>query len=136
MRLPFAAMLVTTASADIGQRTTRLDYVEKTSIYGAPAHHLAGRTESVDFQVWIPDGDKPMPQRLVLTYVKEKGEPQFRAQFSDWNLAPQVTEATFAFTPAPGAQKIAFLAELPRSAAPKAAKPAKSAAATNTGEKK
>ena len=135
MRLPFAALLITTAAAEIRQRTTRIDYVEKTSIFGAPAHHIAGRTDSVDYQIWIADGDKPLPLRLVLTYPKETGQPSFRAQFSDWNLAPQVTESTFALAPAPGAQKIAFLAELPRSAAPKAAKAAK-APAKNAGEKK
>ena len=132
MKLPFAALLITTAPTELEKRTRTLDYVEKTSIYGAPAHHLAGRTESVDYQVWIADGDKPLPMRIVLTYVGEKGQPQFRAQLSDWNLAPQVTDSTFAFTAPQGATRIAFLAQLPRSA--KATKAAK--AGTNTGEKK
>ncbi|MBL0010552.1 MAG: DUF2092 domain-containing protein [Nitrosomonas sp.] len=29
-------------------------------IDGVPAHHLAGRTETVDYQIWIPDGAKPL----------------------------------------------------------------------------
>ena len=135
MRLPFAVLLISNSPAEMRQRVTKLDYVEKTSLYGAPAHHLAGRTADVDFQVWIADGDKPVPQRLVLTYIKEKGQPQFRAQFSNWNLAPQVTDATFAFTPPQGAQKIAFLAEMPRSAAPKPATKSKSGSSA-PGEKK
>jgi len=49
----------------------------------------------------------------VLTYKLAEGQPQFRAQFSDWNLAPQIDNAQFAFTPAEGAKKIAFLAEVP-----------------------
>ena len=129
MRLPFAALLIANAPAEIGARTQTLAYVEKTSIYGAPAHHLAGRTESVDYQVWVADGDKPLPQRLVLTYRDAQGQPQFRAQFSDWNLAPEAPNSMFAFTAPQGAQRIAFLAELPRSAAPaarKSAKPVKS----------
>ena len=136
MRLPFALLLLTSARAEIEQRTQALAYVEKTSIYGAPAHHLAGRTESVDYQVWIADGDKPLPLRLVLTYPKEKGQPQFRAQFADWNLAPDVPDSTFAFTAPQGAQKIAFLAELPRSAAPRATKSTKSAKSTQSGGQK
>ena len=71
-----------------------------------------------------------------LTYTKDKGEPQFRAQFSDWNLAPTVTEATFATAPPPGAQRIAFLAEMPRSAAPKPATKSKSGSSATPGEKK
>ena len=136
MRLPFALLLVTSARAELQQRVKTLDYVEKTGILGAPAHHLAGHTDEVDFQVWISDGDKPLPLRLVLTYLKDKGEPQFRAQFSDWNLAPQVTDATFAFAPPQGAQRIAFLAEMPRSAAPKAATAPKADSSVNPGEKK
>ncbi|MGH7949260.1 MAG: DUF2092 domain-containing protein, partial [Candidatus Binataceae bacterium] len=53
MRLPFAALLVSSAPADLAQRTKTLDYVEKTDILGAPAHHLAGRSDGVDYQVWV-----------------------------------------------------------------------------------
>ena len=123
MKLPFALLLLTTAPNELDQRTQTLDYVEKTSILGAPAHHLAGRTESIDYQLWIADGDRPLPLRLVLTYRNEKGQPQFRAQFSDWNLAPEAPASLFAFVPPPGAQQISFLAQLPRSAAPPAGKP-------------
>jgi Predicted periplasmic protein (DUF2092) len=42
----------------------------------------------VDFQLWIADGDQPLPLRAVLTYRREAGQPQFRAQFSDWNFEP------------------------------------------------
>ena len=130
MRLPFAPLLLTTAGAELQQRTKTLDYVEKTNILGAPAHHLAGRAGGVDFQVWIADGDKPLPLKLVLTYVEEKAQPQFRAQFSDWNVAPQVTDAMFAFTPPEGAHRIAFVAEMPRAVAPK------SGSSANPGAKK
>ena len=136
MRVPFAPLLLTTLAAEIEQRTKTLDYVEKTDILGAPAHHLAGRADGVDYQVWISDGDKPLPLRLVLTYVKEKGEPQFRAHFSNWNLAPQVTDAAFVFAPPPGAQRIAFLATLPRGVAPKAATGSKSGSSSNPGTRR
>jgi hypothetical protein len=133
MKLPFSVLLQTTAPKELDQRTQTLDYVEKTSIFGAPAHHLAGRTESVDYQLWITDGDRPLPLRLVLTYRNEKGQPQFRAQFSDWNLAPEAPASLFTFVPTPGMQKIAFLAQLPRRAAPQAVKPVKGSRSTKSG---
>jgi hypothetical protein len=49
----------------------------------------------------------------VLTYKLTEGQPQFRAQFSNWDLAPQINDAQFTFTPPEGATKIAFLAQLP-----------------------
>jgi hypothetical protein len=114
MRMPLAVLLVSQLPAELKARVRAIHYVEKTSTHGAPAHHLAARADDVDFQVWIADGDKPLPQRVVITYRKAAGQPQFRAQFSDWNLAPAVTDAAFVVNPPAGAQKVAFAAQLPR----------------------
>ena len=112
MRLPLAALLLSRFPAEVENRTQSLDYVEKTLIDGVPAHHLAGRTETVDYQVWIAEGSQPLPLRIVLTYKNAEGQPEFRAQFSDWNLAPKVQDSQFVFTPPEGARKIAFQAQL------------------------
>jgi hypothetical protein len=117
MKLPLAALLLRRVGDELERRTQSLDYVEKTGILGVPAHHLAGRTETVDYQVWVADGEQPWPLRVVLTYKNADGQPQYRAQFSDWNFPPQMNEAQFAFTPPQGAKKIAFLAHLPQVAA-------------------
>jgi hypothetical protein len=113
LRLPLAMMLVSQLPAELKARVRSVDYVEKTSLYGAAAHHLVARTDTVDFQVWVADGDKPLPQRVVITYKKDKGQPQFRALLSDWNLAPAVTDATFSVKPPEGAVKHAFVTQLP-----------------------
>lgn len=113
MRLPFAMLLTSRFPGEIDSRTQALDYVEKTSIHGVPTHHLAGRTETVDYQVWVAEGAQPLPIRIVLTYKNAEGQPQFRAQFSDWNLTPQITDKQFTFTPPEGARKISFVAQLP-----------------------
>lgn len=114
MRLPLAMLLVSKLPAELERRTQLLDYVEKTTINGMPVHHLAGRTKTVDYQVWIADYGNPLPLRVVLTYNLEEGQPEFRAQFSDWNLAPIVQAKQFSFSPPEGAQKISFLAQLPQ----------------------
>jgi hypothetical protein len=114
MRLPLAVMLLTRMPAELEARVKSIDYVEKTAVLGKPAHHLAARTDTVDFQVWVADGDQPVPLRVVITYKKAAGQPQFWAQFSDWNLAPAVSDATFAAQIPAGAQKIAFAAQLQR----------------------
>lgn len=126
MRLPFALLLVSRFPEEIQQRTESLDYVEKTRILGTPAYHLAGRTESVDYQVWIAEGSKPLPLRAVLTYRNADGQPQFRANFVDWNLSPEIQDAQFVYNPPEGARKIAFQAELSQVAPPGAAAPSPS----------
>jgi len=114
MRLPLAMLLLSRLPAEMHDRVQSADYVERTSVQGSVAHHLAARTPMVDFQVWVADGEAPLPLRIVITYKKAKGEPQFWAQFSDWNLAPPLEESTFQAKPPDGAQKIAFAAQLPR----------------------
>lgn len=113
MRLPLAALLLSRAPDELERRTRSLDYVERTSIDGMPTHHLAGRTETVDYQIWIADAIQPLPLRAVLTYKNAEGQPQFRAQFLDWNLSPEIEDSRFAFTPPQGARRISFLAQLP-----------------------
>jgi len=112
MRLPLAALLLSRFPAEIESRTQALDYVEKTAIHGVPCHHLAGRTETVDYQVWIQEGTQPLPLRIVLTYKNAEGQPQFRAQFFDWNLSPIVSDSKFVFTPPAESRKIAFAAQV------------------------
>src|SRR5215471_18756691 len=86
MRLPLAVMLTDRLPAELGQRVQAVKYVEKTVTLGEPADHIAAKTPTVDFQVWIAEGDRPLPLRVVLTYKHSRGQPQFRAEFSDWNL--------------------------------------------------
>jgi hypothetical protein len=121
MRLPLAILLVSRFPDELKRRTQSLDYVERTEIYGVPAHHLAGRTETVDYQVWITEGAQPLPLRVVLTYKNAEGQPQFQAHFADWNLSPEIQDSQFAFTPPEGARKISFLAQLPQVALQKGA---------------
>ena len=122
MRLPLAVLLVSELPAELKNRVRSVDYVEKTNIHGTTSHHLAARTDTVDFQVWVAAGAEPRPQRVVITYKTAKGEPQFWAEFSDWNLAPAIEDSTFLVTPPEGAQKVAFAAQLPR-VSPLARKP-------------
>jgi hypothetical protein len=59
-------------------------------VRGVVCHHLAFQTPEVDWEIWIEDGPKPLPRRL-LADRQERGRarPQMTASLSDWNLAPQ-----------------------------------------------
>lgn len=115
MRLPLAALFVSGSAQQFDRRVRAVEYVEKTGILGAPAHHLAGRTDTVNFQVWVKDGDQPLPQRIVLTYPAAPGQPEFRAQFSSWNLAADAADSLFTFTPPANTSRIPFAAALAKS---------------------
>jgi hypothetical protein len=111
IRMPLALMLLSTLPSELDNLGVSADYLEKTTITDAPCDHLAVRTTGgVDFQVWVAQGDEPLPRRIVITYQNETGQPQFWADLSKWNLSPNVSDALFAFTPLDGAERIQFLA--------------------------
>jgi hypothetical protein len=79
--------------------------------------HLAFRGSEVDWQIWIEDGDKPLPRKFILTSKKVAGEPEFTVLIRSWDLTPKLTEREFTFVPPKGAKKIEFLqltAEAPK----------------------
>jgi len=123
IRVPLAMMLLSTLPNELGNLVVSADYVETTTITDVPCDHLAVRTaKGVDFQVWVAQGSKPLPRRIVITYKDETGQPQFWADLSNWNLAPEVPDALFTFTPPNGADRIQFLTEVGNAAAPATSK--------------
>jgi hypothetical protein len=113
MRFPLADLLSSKLDETLPARVRAASYVEQASIAGVPCDHLAFRGDWADLQLWIAQGNQPFPHRLVLTYKNADGQPQFWAQFSDWNLAPNVPDSLFVFTPSEGAAKIAFTSRKP-----------------------
>lgn len=114
MRLPAAAMLTTRFPKELETAVKSLEYVEYTTILPVPAHHVAGRTGAVDFQVWIADDPgRPLPLRTVITYVNDPGRPQFRAQFLDWKVQVPTDASLFTFSPPEGARQIGFAVQVP-----------------------
>jgi hypothetical protein len=112
MRFPLAMLLLSRLPAELEKRVRSIEYVEKTNLLGTPSHHLAARGDTVDIQVWVADGAQPVPLRIVLTYKDAPGQPEFRAQFLDWNMTPAISDATFRADLPAGAQKILFAGQL------------------------
>lgn len=112
LRIPLARLFVHRVTADIADSVKSARYVGTDFLMGLPCDHVAARTETVDFQVWVAQGDRPLPHRIVLTYKKEAGQPKFWGQFTDWNLNPDLPDSLFTFTPPSGAERVRFLAEV------------------------
>lgn len=92
-----ASAAAITAAVDIGP----------SQVGGANCEHYAFRQEGLDWQVWIQDGDFPLPRKLVLTTTTDEARPQFQAIYT-WNLAPTCKDADFTFGPPGDARRIVF----------------------------
>ena len=87
--------------------------VGRRAVDGTPCHHLAFSQQAIDWQIWIEDGPRPLPRRLVITYKLEPGSPQYRARLSSWEFEPHLSDGYFEFHRPPGADEIEFLPVLP-----------------------
>lgn len=118
MRLPLAMLFVTALPQQLEERILEAAIVETAPTQGIPYAHVAVRGEAVDFQVWVPTTGDPLPRRLIITYKSEAGQPQYWANFSDWNLAPNPPASLFSLEIPKDAGRIQFLAQVPRPAEP------------------
>lgn len=68
-------------------------------INGEECNHLAFRTESVDWQIWISMGEDPHPCRYVITSKLMALAPEYRVDVHDWKAGADVATDDFAFDP-------------------------------------
>ncbi len=105
--LPLARILHTGFAQHLEKKKiTAISYVEENTLFDVVTDHLAVRSEDVDVQLWVAQGDEPLPRRIVLTYVNAPGQPQFRGDFTDWSLKPKVAVDSFKLTPPVDAEQI------------------------------
>lgn len=81
--------------------------VGDSNIDGVDCDHLAFRQANVDWQLWVEQGDKPLPRKMVITTRYEVGDPQYQVTMH-WNLKPKIDASTFTFKPGKGVNEIPF----------------------------
>jgi len=84
-------------------------YVGSGIVDGTRCHHLAFRAKEVDWQIWIEEGDKPLPKRFIITSKWMTGAPQCIVTLKNWNLSPQLKDENFNFLPSKDMEKIDFI---------------------------
>src|SRR5262249_50650471 len=94
--------------AALTEGATEGRYIGLEPMGGAMAHHLAVTKKNVTYQIWIQDGQQPVPLRYVVAGKEMKGSPQFTIELRNWQPDAQLPDDSFAFTPPEGARKVAF----------------------------
>jgi len=59
-------------------------WVDADTIAGVATDHVFLRGNGTDLQMWIASQGDPLPRRIVIKYREEEGQPQFRANFTDY----------------------------------------------------
>lgn len=106
---PAADLLFTDAFEILTEDVVSGFVVGKAVVEGVRCDHLAFRAPHVDWQIWIEEGDRPLPRKLVITTRDMVNAPQFSVVMTGWNLSPNLTDSTFAFTPPDGVVQVEFI---------------------------
>ena len=77
------------SGVDLGERT----------VGGEVLDHLSFETTGVDWQLWLEQGERPLPRRLVVTFVNAPGAPEYLTVIKEWQLDPAVEGERFTFDP-------------------------------------
>jgi hypothetical protein len=81
--------------------------VNTVTIDGAPYDHLFfSQPPGIELELWLSKDEPVVPRRLIVTYRSLPGQPNFIAEFSDWNFNIHPADADFAFQPPAGAEQV------------------------------
>ncbi len=104
--LPAADLLLSNAYDELMLDVVDIKDLGSGVIDGVECDFLAFRTEEVDWQIWIAQGDRPYPCRYVITSKKIADGPQYSIQIRDWRTGDEVASDDFAFDNSTNAEKI------------------------------
>jgi len=90
----------------LGKAVKSGHYVGASMISGVICDHLALRSEKQDVQVWIARNEQPVPRRIMITYKQIEGQPRYWVQFNEWDFSPELSDATFKFSPPESAKRV------------------------------
>ena len=104
--LPAADLLMSNAYEELMSEVTDVKDLGSGVIGGVECDTFAFRTEHVDWQIWIAQGEQPYPCRYVISTKTVKSAPQYAVQVRNWQAGEAVAEDTFTFGNPTGATKI------------------------------
>jgi hypothetical protein len=103
---PISDLVYDNAFAILMEGVTSASVVGKAVIGGVSCDHLVFARPDVQFQVWIADGEQPLPCKYVVTDISTPGNISTVSVLTNWNLSPVVTADTFKFIPSARARAV------------------------------
>ena len=107
--LPAADLFFSRAYPLMTQDLTAAVVVGKAVVGGISCHHLLFVRPGAEFQVWVEDGARPWPRKYVVTETDTPEKLSITTFLTDWNDAPAVDDAQFAFVPPAGTSETRFI---------------------------
>ena len=108
LEAPLMDLIYRDVSAQLIQSDDSIIYLaDKSRVAGVDCHHVVIRGPEIDLQIWIEEGDRAVPRKLIMTSKWESGSPRFTANLA-WDTAPKINPEVFSFVAPEGAINIGF----------------------------
>jgi hypothetical protein len=95
MALPLSDLFYASPEKALLADTTTGGYVGVENVGATQCVHLAFKDIGIEWELWLPAQGDPLPKRFKVVQTRRTGQPVVDVTFTEWNLAPQVTDATF-----------------------------------------
>jgi hypothetical protein len=109
--VPLTDLIYIAMGGELHQNVRESAEIGPSRVAGADTLHLAFRGPTVDWQLWLEQGSRPLPRKISIATTDAATRPQYTATL-DWDLSPAVNDELFQFTPPPGALPIKLKAAL------------------------
>ena len=96
VELPVADLFLWGTPRDGTSALKHARYIGPSTVDGIQTDQYAFRQEGTDWQIWIEQGSRPLPRRLVITSVDKPGDPQYYANLM-WDLTANTDDSNFTF---------------------------------------
>ena len=109
LEIPLAElMFANSALSLLTDQDTVLYLTDKSRIRGVDCHHLAIRGAEIDLQLWVEEGDRPVPRKIMMTMKWEGGSPR-NAALMEFSKVDGLDAKIFEFKAPEGANEINFV---------------------------
>lgn len=105
IEVPLADLFTWGTDQTIRARVQEAMMIRTETIDGKECMHYAFRQEMVDWQLWLEEGEKPLPCKIVITSKDDPAMPQYTSVL-EWDLTTPVPASSLAFNPPADAHRI------------------------------
>jgi hypothetical protein len=106
VEIPGRDIVSTDAYTALIEPVEESSYLGAVEIDGVTCRQLVFRTDEVDWQLWVQEGNRPLPCRYTITSKWTYAAPQYTVTFTNWEVNPKLPPATFDFTAPDGARSV------------------------------
>lgn len=105
---PLADLLYNDLSP-LEEQAIEADLVGDSLLDGVSCKQLSFRGETIDWQLWVEQGEKPFIRKVAISYREAPGSPQYMALINDWETPERFSDDLFTFVVPKGSEWIKIL---------------------------